>query len=205
MLFRSGGDGYDGKVLFKSSDAGATWSKISSAYAVQIIRADSNGKVFFTEGNTKPLYVSNNQGGSFSLINSLSLPNSGVSYPEDIAFTKNIMFITKGQVYYSKDNGTNFSQLDKLTFPTAGGFNYGPGGAPYGNYGDSSNRMEIIGNRLFVASLDGIKFIDIDNLNTTVTWSTGEVGNKITVTPVATSPGYTSTYSATVSYGSLSG
>ena len=201
----SGGDGYDGKVLFKSSDAGTTWSKISSAYAVQIIRADSNGKVFFTEGNTKPLYVSNNQGGSFSLINSLSLPNSGVSYPEDIAFTKNIMFITKGQVYYSKDNGTNFSQLGKLTFPTAGGFNYGPGGAPYGNYGDSSNRMEIIGNRLFVASLDGIKFIDIDNLNTTVTWSTGEVGNKITVTPVATSPGYTSTYSATVSYGSLSG
>ena len=201
----SGGDGYDGKVLFKSSDAGATWSKISSAYAVQIIRADSNGKVFLTEGNTKPLYVSNNQGGSFSLINSLSLPNSGVSYPEDIAFTKNIMFITKGQVYYSKDNGTNFSQLDKLTFPTAGSFNYGPGGAPYHNYGDSSNRMEIIGNRLFVASLDGIKFIDIDNLNTTVTWSTGEVGNKITVTPVATSPGYTSTYSATVSYGSLSG
>ena len=121
--------------------------------------------LFRSEGNTKPLYVSNNQGGSFSLINSLSLPNSGVSYPEDIAFTKNIMFITKGQVYYSKDNGTNFSQLDKLTFPSAGGFNYGPGGAPYGNYGDSSNRMEIIGNRLFVASLDGIKFIDIDNLN----------------------------------------
>ena len=81
-------------VMFalETSDAGATWSKISSAYAVQIIRADSNGKVFFTEGNTKPLYVSNNQGGSFSLINSLSLPNSGVSYPEDIAFTKNIMF-----------------------------------------------------------------------------------------------------------------
>jgi len=65
--------------------------------------------------------------------------------------------------------------------------------------------MEIIGNRLFVATLDGIKFIDTDNLNTTVTWSTGEVGNKIIVNPIATSPGTTTSYSATVSYGSITG
>ena len=63
----------------------------------------------------------------------------------------------------------------------------------------------MIGNRLFVASLDGIKFIDIDNLNTTVTWSTGEVGNKIEVNPISTSPGNTVTYSATVSYGAVTG
>ena len=65
--------------------------------------------------------------------------------------------------------------------------------------------MEIIGNRLFVATLDGIKFIDIDNLNTTVTWSTGQTGNKINVNPVATSPATTVTYTATVAYGATSG
>jgi gliding motility-associated-like protein len=53
--------------------------------------------------------------------------------------------------------------------------------------------------------LDGIKFIDIDNLNTTVTWSTGQVGNKIDVNPISTSSGNTVTYSATVSYGAISG
>ena len=201
----AGGNSAGGKELYKSSDAGATWSKISSLYGVQIIRADSNGKVFLTEGGVKSLFVSSNQGTSFSQINTLSLPNSGISYPEDILFTKNNMFITKGQVYYSKDDGANFTQLDKITFPTAGIFNYGPGGAPSGNYGDSTNRMEMIGNRLFVASLDGIKFIDIDNLNTTVTWSTGEVGNKIVVNPISTSPGNTVTYSATVSYGAVTG
>ena len=201
----AGGNSAGGKELYKSSDAGATWSKISSLYGVQIIRADSNGKVFLTEGGNNPLFVSSNQGTSFSQINTLSLPNSGISYPEDILFTNNKMFITKGQVYYSKDDGVNFTQLDKITFPTAGTFNYGPGGAPNGNYGDSTNRMEMIGNRLFVASLDGIKFIDIDNLNTTVTWSTGEVGNKIEVNPISTSPGNTVTYSATVSYGAITG
>jgi hypothetical protein len=122
-----------------------------------------------------------------------------------IGKNNNKMFITKGQVYYSKDDGVNFTQLDKITFPTAGIFNYGPGGAPSGNYGDSTNRMEMIGNRLFVASLDGIKFIDIDNLNTTVTWSTGQVGNKIEVNPISTSPGNTVTYSATVSNGAITG
>ena len=191
--------------LYKSSDAGVTWANISSSYGVHIIRADSSGKVFLTEGGVKPLFVSSNQGTSFSQINTLSLPNSGISYPEDILFTKNIMFITKGQVYYSKNDGANFTQLDKITFPTAGIFNYGLGGAPSGNYGDSTNRMEMIGNRLFVASLDGIKFIDIDNLNTTVTWSTGQVGNKIEVNPISTSPGNTVTYSATVSYGAVTG
>jgi len=201
----AGGNTISGKELYKSSDAGATWTKISSLYGVQIIRADSNGKVFLTEGGVKPLLVSSNQGASFSQINTLSLPNRGVSFPEDILFTKNIMFITKGQVYYSKNDGANFTQLDKITFPTARDFNYGPGGAPNGNYGDSTNRMEMIGNRLFVASLDGIKFIDVDNLNTTVTWSTGEVGNKIVVNPISTSPGNTVTYSATVSYGAISG
>ncbi len=201
----AGGNSVGGKELYKSSDAGVTWSKISNLYGVHIIRADSNGKVFLTEGGNNPLFVSSNQGTSFTQINTLSLPNSGVSYPEDILFTKNNMFITKGQVYYSKDDGANFTQLDKITFPTAGIFNYGPGGAPSGNYGDSTNRMEMIGNRLFVASLDGIKFIDVDNLNTTVTWSTGEVGNKIVVNPISTSPGNTVTYSATVSYGAISG
>ena len=201
----AGGNSAGGKELYKSSDAGVTWSKISSLYGVQIIRADSNGKVFLTEGGNNPLFVSSNQGTSFSQINTLSLPNSGISYPEDILFTNNKMFITKGQVYYSKDDGVNFTQLDKITFPTAGTFNYGPGGAPSGNYGDSTNRMEMIGNRLFVASLDGIKFIDIDNLNTTVTWSTGQVGNKIEVNPISTSPGNTVTYSATVSYGAVTG
>ena len=201
----AGGNSAGGKELYKSSDAGATWSKISSLYGVQIIRADSNGKVFLTEGGNNPLFVSSNQGTSFTQINTLSLPNSGISYPEDILFTNNKMFITKGQVYYSKDDGVNFTQLDKITFPTAGTFNYGPGGAPSGNYGDSTNRMEMIGNRLFVASLDGIKFIDIDNLITTVTWSTGQVGNKIEVNPISTSPGNTVTYSATVSYGAVSG
>jgi gliding motility-associated-like protein len=201
----AGGNSAGGKELYKSSDAGATWSKISSLYGVQIIRADGNGKVFLTEGGNNPLFVSSNQGISFTQINTLSLPNSGISYPEDILFTNNKMFITKGQVYYSKDDGVNFTQLDKITFPTAGIFNYGPGGAPSGNYGDSTNRMEMIGNRLFVASLDGIKFIDIDNLNTTVTWSTGQVGNKIEVNPISTSPGNTVTYSATVSYGAISG
>ncbi|TRZ81323.1 MAG: hypothetical protein D4R91_07825 [Sediminibacterium sp.] len=201
----AGGNSGGGKELYKSSNLGATWSKISSLYGVQIIRADSNGKVFLTEGGNNPLFVSNNQGTSFTQINTLSLPNSGISYPEDILFTKNKMFITKGQVYYSKDDGANFTKLDKITFPTAGTFNYGPGGAPSGNYGDSTNRMEMIGNRLFVASLDGIKFIDIDNLNTTVTWSTGEVGNKIVVNPISTSPGNTVTYSATVSYGAITG
>ena len=201
----AGGNSAGGKELYKSSDAGATWSKISSLYGVQIIRADSNGKVFLTEGGNNPLFVSSNQGTSFTQINTLSLPNSGISYPEDILFTNNKMFITKGQVYYSKDDGANFTQLDKITFPTAGTFNYGPGGAPSGNYGDSTNRMEMIGNRLFVASLDGIKFIDIDNLITTVTWSTGQVGNKIEVNPISTSPGNTVTYSATVSYGAITG
>jgi gliding motility-associated-like protein len=201
----AGGNSAGGKELYKSSNLGATWSKISSLYGVQIIRADSNGKVFLTEGGNNPLFASSNQGTSFSQINTLSLPNSGISYPEDILFTKNIMFITKGQVYYSKNDGAIFTKLDKITFPTAGTFNYGPGGAPSGNYGDSTNRMEMIGNRLFVASLDGIKFIDIDNLNTTVTWSTGEVGNKIEVNPISTSPGNTVTYSATVSYGAVTG
>ena len=201
----AGGNSAGGKELYKSSDAGATWSQISSLYGVQIIRADGNGKVFLTEGGNNPLFVSSNQGTSFTQINTLSLPNSGISYPEDILFTNNKMFITKGQVYYSKDDGVNFTQLDKITFPTAGIFNYGPGGAPSGNYGDSTNRMEMIGNRLFVASLDGIKFIDIDNLNTTVTWSTGQVGNKIEVNPISTSPGNTVTYSATVSYGAITG
>jgi len=201
----AGGNSAGGKELYKSSNLGATWSKISSLYGVQIIRADSNGKVFLTEGGNNPLFVSSNQGTSFSQINTLSLPNSGISYPEDILFIKNIMFITKGQVYYSKNDGAIFTQLAKLTFPTAGTFNYGPGGAPNNNYGDSTNRMEMIGNRLFVASLDGIKFIDIDNLSTTVTWSTGEVGNKIEVNPISTSPGNTVTYSATVSYGAVSG
>ena len=201
----AGGNSAGGKELYKSSDAGVTWSKISSLYGVQIIRADSNGKVFLTEGGNNPLFVSSNQGTSFSQINTLSLPNSGISYPEDILFTKNIMFITKGQVYYSKNDGVDFTKLDKITFPTAGTFNYGPGGAPSGNYGDSTNRMEMIGNRLFVASLDGIKFIDIDNLITTVTWSTGQVGNKIEVNPISTSPGNTVTYSATVSYGAVTG
>jgi hypothetical protein len=28
------------------------------------------------------------------------------------------MFITKGQVHYSKNNGANFTQLEKITFPT---------------------------------------------------------------------------------------
>ncbi len=201
----AGGNSAGGKELYKSSDAGATWSQISSLYGVQIIRADGNGKVFLTEGGNNPLFVSSNQGTSFTQINTLSLPNSGISYPEDILFTNNKMFITKGQVYYSKDDGVNFTQLDKITFPTAGIFNYGPGGAPSGNYGDSTNRMEMIGNRLFVASLDGIKFIDVDNLNTTVTWSTGQVGNKIEVNPISTSPGNTVTYSATVSYGNITG
>jgi gliding motility-associated-like protein len=190
--------------LYKSINAGASWTNPSS-YRVHIIRADSSGKVFLTEGGTSPLLVSSNQGASFSEINTLSLPNSGVSYPEDILFTNNKMFITKGQVYYSKNNGANFTQLEKITFLTAGDFNYGRGGAPSGGYGDSTNRMEMIGNRLFVASLDGIKFIDVDNLNTTVTWSTGEVGNKIVVNPISTSPGNTVTYSATVSYGAISG
>ena len=201
----SGGNGYDGKVLYKSSDAGVTWNKISSLYGVQIIRSDSNGKVYVIEGGVSPLYLSNNQGASFTKVNDLNLTNSNGSYPEDILFTKNEMFISKRQVYYSKDNGTTFKQLDKINFPTAASFSYGPGGAPSGNYGDSSNRMEIIGNRLFVATLDGIKFIDIDNLNTTVTWSTGQTGNKINVNPVATSPATTVTYSATVAYGATSG
>jgi hypothetical protein len=201
----SGGNGYDGKVLYKSADAGVTWNKISSSYGVQIIRSDSNGKVYVIEGGVSPLYLSNNQGASFTKVNDLNLTNSNGSYPEDILFTKNEMFISKRQVYYSKDNGTTFKQLDKINFPTAGSFNYGPGGAPNNNYGDSSNRMEIIGNRLFVATLDGIKFIDIDNLNTTVTWSTGQTGNKINVNPVATSPATTVTYSATVAYGATSG
>jgi gliding motility-associated-like protein len=194
----AGGNSAGGKELYKSSDAGATWSKISSLYGVHIIRADGNGKVFLTEGGNNPLFVSSNQGTRFTQINTLSFPNSGVSYPEDILFTNNKMFITKGQVYYSKDDGANFTKLDKITFPTAGARNYS-------GYGDSTNRMEMIGNRLFVASLDGIKFIDIDNLNTTVTWSTGEVGNKIDVNPISTSPGNTVTYSATVSYGAISG
>ncbi len=184
--------------LYKSSDAGVTWANISSSYGVHIIRADSSGKVFLTEGGVKPLFVSSNQGASFSEINTLAFPNVGLAYPQDILFTKNNMFITKGQVHYSKNNGANFTQLEKITFPTAGARNY-PG------YGDSTNRMEMIGNRLFVASLDGIKFIDIDNLNTTVTWSTGQVGNKIEVNPISTSPGNTVTYSATVSYGAVTG
>ena len=194
----AGGNSGGGKVLYKSSDAGVTWSNISSSYGVHIIRADSSGKVFLTEGGTSPLLVSSNQGASFSQINTLAFPNVGVAYPQDILFTKNNMFITKGQVHYSKNNGADFTQLDKITFPTAGAKNYG-------GYGDSTNRMEMIGNRLFVASLDGIKFIDIDNLNTTVTWSTGEVGNKIEVNPISTSPGNTVTYSATVSYGAVTG
>ncbi len=194
----AGGNSGGGKVLYKSSDAGVTWSNISSSYGVHIIRADSSGKVFLTEGGTSPLLVSSNQGTSFSSIHSLAFPNVGVAYPQDILFTKNNMFITKGQVHYSKNNGADFTQLDKITFPTAGAKNYG-------GYGDSTNRMEMIGNRLFVASLDGIKFIDIDNLNTTVTWSTGEVGNKIEVNPISTSPGNTVTYSATVSYGAVTG
>jgi gliding motility-associated-like protein len=186
------------KALYKYSNTDATWSNISSSYGVHIIRADSNGKVFLTEGGASPLLVSSNQGASFSEINSLAFPNVGVAYPQDILFTKNNMFITKGQVHYSKNNGANFTQLEKITFPTAGAKNYGA-------YGDSTNRMEMIGNRLFVATLDGIKFIDIDNLNTTVTWSTGEVGNKIVVNPISTSPGNTVTYSATVSYGAVTG
>jgi hypothetical protein len=186
------------KALYKSSDAGATWTNKSSLYGVHIIRADSNGKVFLTEGGDKKLFVSSNQGESFSEINDLAFPNVGVAYPQDILFTKNIMFITKGQVHYSKNNGANFTQLEKITFPTAGARNYS-------GYGDSTNRMEMIGNRLFVATLDGIKFIDTDNLNTTVTWSTGQVGNKIDVNPISTSPGNTVTYSATVSYGSITG
>ena len=194
----AGGNSAGGKVLYKSSDAGVTWSNISSSYGVHIIRADSSVKVFLTEGGTSPLLVSSNQGASFSQINTLTFPNVGVAYPQDILFTKNNMFITKGQVHYSKNNGANFTQLDKITFPTAGGKNYG-------GYGDSTNRMEMIGNRLFVASLDGIKFIDIDNLSTTVTWSTGEVGNKIEVNPISTSPGNTVTYSATVTYGAVTG
>ena len=194
----AGGNSGGGKVLYKSSDAGVTWSNISSSYGVHIIRADSSGKVFLTEGGTSPLLVSSNQGASFSQINTLAFPNVGVAYPQDILFTKNNMFITKGQVHYSKNNGADFTQLEKITFPTAGAKNYG-------GYGDSTNRMEMIGNRLFVASLDGIKFIDIDNLNTTVTWSTGQVGNKIEVNPISTSPGNTVTYSATVSYGAVTG
>ena len=194
----AGGNSGGGKVLYKSSDAGVTWSNISSSYGVHIIRADSSGKVFLTEGGTSPLLVSSNQGASFSQINTLAFPNVGLAYPQDILFTKNNMFITKGQVHYSKNNGADFTQLEKITFPTAGAKNYG-------GYGDSTNRMEMIGNRLFVASLDGIKFIDIDNLNTTVTWSTGQVGNKIEVNPISTSPGNTVTYSATVSYGAVTG
>ena len=186
------------KALYKYSNTDATWSNISSSYGVHIIRADSSGKVFLTEGGTSPLLVSSNQGASFSQINDLAFPNVGVAYPQDILFTKNNMFITKGQVHYSKNNGANFTQLDKISFPTAGAKNYS-------GYGDSTNRMEMIGNRLFVASLDGIKFIDVDNLNTTVTWSTGQVGNKIDVNPISTSPGNTVTYSATVSYGAISG
>ena len=184
--------------LYRSINAGASWSNISSSYGVHIIRADSSGKVFLTEGGTSPLLVSSDQGASFSSINSLAFPNVGVAYPQDILFTKNNMFITKGQVHYSKNNGADFTQLEKITFPTAGAKNYG-------GYGDSTNRMEMIGNRLFVASLDGIKFIDVDNLNTTVTWSTGQVGNKIEVNPISTSPGNTVTYSATVSYGAVTG
>mgnify|MGYP000972365271 FL=1 len=42
-------------------------------------------------------------------------------------------------------------------------------------------------------------------MNTTVTWSTGQVGNKIEVNPISTSPGNTVTYSATVSYGAITG
>ena len=183
--------------LYKSINAGASWTNPSS-YRVHIIRADSSGKVFLTEGGTSPLLVSSNQGASFSEINDLNFPNVGIAYPQDILFTKNNMFITKGQVHYSKNNGVNFTQLEKISFPTAGARNYS-------GYGDSTNRMEMIGNRLFVASLDGIKFIDIDNLNTTVTWSTGQVGNKIDVNPISTSPGNTVTYSATVSYGAISG
>ena len=130
----AGGNSGGGKVLYKSSDAGVTWSNISSSYGVHIIRADSSGKVFLTEGGTSPLLVSSNQGASFSQINTLAFPNVGVAYPQDILFTKNNMFITKGQVHYSKNNGADFTQLEKITFPTAGAKNYG-------GYGDSTNRM----------------------------------------------------------------
>lgn len=98
----SGGNGYDGKVLYKSSDAGATWNKISSSYGVQIIRSDSNGKVYVIEGGVSPLYLSNNQGASFTKVNDLNLTNSNGSYPEDILFTKNEMFISKDRFITQK-------------------------------------------------------------------------------------------------------
>jgi hypothetical protein len=154
--------------LYRSINEGASWSNISSSYGVHIIRADSSGKVFLTEGGTSPLLVSSDQGASFSSINSLAFPNVGVAYPQDILFTKNNMFITKGQVHYSKNNGANFTQLEKITFPP-------PVARNYSGYGDSTNRMEMIGNRLFVATLDGIKFIDTDNLNNHLIFCNGEL------------------------------
>ena len=174
--------------FYKSTNSGLTWTTLSNAYDGFVVRADSLGNVYtISAPTTSPLYKSSNQGTTFSSVHPLNFSMTNGAYASDILFTKKAMYVAKGQVFYSLDGGINFTQIDTVKYPTAN---------PSGYYSNPTFRMEMLGNRLFVATTDGIKFIDINEQPLKVLWSTGDTTNSIVVTPNSKT-----TYTVTVTDG----
>ncbi|MEY4278795.1 MAG: hypothetical protein RL377_799 [Bacteroidota bacterium] len=163
--------------FYKSVDNGLNWTALSNSYDGFVVRGDSLGNVYTINSSaSSALYKSSNQGSTFSSVHPLNFTMTNSAYASDILFTNNSMFVAKGQIFYSKDGGYHFSQVDTIKYPTAN---------PSGYYSNPTFRMEMLGNRLFVATTDGIKFIDINDKPASVRWSTGDTTNSIVVTPNA--------------------
>lgn len=103
--------------LFKSSDEGKSWKKVSEAkYIKRIITHAKNENLVFIECNDG-IFRSNNQGESWTNLNTKHR-NLSIN-PEDI----NIIFATQGdwdewngEVYKSTNQGDNFFNLGKVSF-----------------------------------------------------------------------------------------
>ena len=174
--------------FYKSTDNGLNWTTLSSAYDGFVVRADNLGNVYTTSSPTSsPLYKSSNQGSSFTNVHPLNFSMTNGAYTSDILFSKKIMFLAKGQVFYSYNGGSQFRQVDTIKYTTAN---------PSGYYSNPTFRMELLDNRLLVATTDGVQFIDINEQPFKIKWSTGDTTNSITVTP-----GTTTTYTVTITDG----
>jgi len=171
--------------FYKSVDNGLSWTTLSNAYDGFVVRADSLGNVYtISSPTTSALYKSSNQGATFSQVHPLNFSMTNGAYASDILFTKNAMFVAKGQVFYSNNGGSQFTQLDTISYATAN---------PSGYYSNPTFRMEILGNRLFVATTDGIKFIDLNQgTPKKIVWSTGDTTSSISVAPNQTTKYYVS-------------
>ncbi len=100
----------DAGGLFKSSDGGESWVKLTGSYAKSVVKVHpGNGTLYLANGN---LYRSNDGG------NEIDMVEEGVIDMDIILTRPDSLFALKGDgVYLSVDNGENFTKISGSSFP----------------------------------------------------------------------------------------